>query len=43
MTFHVRMTLQDIHPTASRGIIAIGETVMIREGDQAPLILTSHV
>lgn len=29
MIFHVRITLQEMHPKASRSVIAIGETVLI--------------
>ena len=46
MTFHVRVTVQDVHAKASRGIIAIGETVLIKtdaDGAQATTILTSGI
>ena len=42
MAFHVRITLTDVHKKPSRGIIAIGDTVLIDEmGKQT--ILTNDV
>lgn len=42
MSFHVRLTLSDIHAKASRGVIAIGETVLIKE-DGSAQVLTSGI
>jgi hypothetical protein len=42
MSFHVRLTLSDIHVKASRGVIAIGETVLIGE-DGSAKVLTSGI
>lgn len=42
MSFHVRITLTDILPKASRGVIAIGETVLIKE-DGSQQVLTSGI
>ncbi len=43
MTFHVRITLTDINPKPSRSIIAVGETILIKENGEAPQILTSGI
>lgn len=43
MTFHVRITLQDVHEKASRGVIAIGETVATQAGGQPPVLLTRGI
>lgn len=44
MSFHVRITLSDVNPKASRGPIAVGETVITRdEGTGEPQVLTSGV
>lgn len=42
MTFHVRITLTDIHSKLSRGIIAIGDTVVINE-DGTQQVLTNQI
>ena len=42
MTFHVRITLQDIHPKPTRSILALGETVLIKD-DGTAQILTSGI
>ena len=41
MSFHVRITLSDVHPKASRGPIAVGETVITR--DEGTQVLTSGI
>lgn len=41
MTFHVRITLADVNAKPSRGIIAIGDTVVIKE--EGPQILTLSI
>jgi hypothetical protein len=43
MTFHVRLTVQDIHSKPTRSIIAIGETILIKPDGGLPLILTSSI
>ena len=43
MTFHVRITLNEIHEKVSRGIIAIGETILIRGEGEAPEVLTQGI
>jgi nucleosome binding factor SPN SPT16 subunit len=42
MIFHVRLTLQEMHAKATRSVIAIGETVLIKE-DGTQQILTSTI
>lgn len=42
MTFHVRITVQDMHPKPTRSVIAIGETILIKE-DGSALILTNGI
>lgn len=42
MTFHVRITLTDIHSKLSRGVIAIGETIVTNE-DGTQQVLTSGI
>ena len=41
MVFHVRVTLVDVHKKPARGVIAIGDTVVI-EGDK-PNVITGSV
>jgi hypothetical protein len=44
MTFHVRLTLTDINPQPSRSVIAIGETILIKDDPATPpQILTSGI
>ena len=42
MSFHVRITLNEVHKKPSRSIIAIGETVFV-DGEGRQLILTSEI
>lgn len=42
MTFHVRLTMSEVHKKPSRGIIAIGDTVLI-EQDGKQSIITSGI
>jgi hypothetical protein len=38
MTFHVRITLTDIHAKVSRSVIALGETISITEDGTASIL-----
>ncbi len=42
MTFHVRVTLTNVHKEASRSVIAIGDTIMIDETGQ-PKVVTAGI
>jgi Xaa-Pro aminopeptidase len=41
MVFHVRVTLNEVDPSPSRAIIAIGDTVLI--GPEGPIVLTGKI
>jgi len=43
MTFHVRLTLTEVHSKPSRSVIAIGETIQIKADGTAPLVLTGTI
>jgi hypothetical protein len=41
MTFHVRITMEDIQTEKSKSVIAIGDTILIK--DNTPVIITSDI
>ena len=42
MSFHVRITLSNVHKDPTRSVIAIGDTVFIDDQGQ-PVVLTSGI
>ena len=42
MTFHVRITLTNVHKDPSRSVIAIGDTVMVDEAG-TPVLVTAGI
>ena len=41
MSFHVRITLTNVHKEASRSIIAIGDTIFIDQAGKSQLVTAS--
>ena len=39
MTFHIRITLSGVHPEAARSVVAIGDTIIVRDSGNTNLTM----